>query len=48
MAAPTNTLVRSAVVGEREDLENTVYRVAQEDKPMTSMIGKEKIDSVLH
>lgn len=27
MTVPTNTFVRSAVVGEREDLEDTIYRV---------------------
>jgi hypothetical protein len=48
MTVPTGTLVRSAVVGEREDLEDTIYRVAQEDRPITSMIGKVKVKSVLH
>lgn len=48
MAVPTNTLVRSSLVGEREDLEDTVYRVAQEDRPFTSMIGKVKVSAVLH
>lgn len=48
MAAPTGTLVRSAFVGEREDLEDSVYRVAQEERPITSMIGKVKVKSVLH
>ena len=48
MTVPTNTLVRGSFVGEREDLEDTIYRVAQEDRPVTSMIGKVKIKSVLH
>lgn len=48
MTVPTGTLVRSAVVGEREDLEDTIYRVAQEDRPFTSSIGKVKVKSVLH
>lgn len=48
MTVPTNTLVRSAVVGEREDLEDTIYRVAQEDRPITNAIGKVKVKSVLH
>ena len=48
MAAPTNTLVRSSYVGEREDLEDTIYRVAQEDRPFTTMIGKTAVKSVLH
>lgn len=46
MTVPTNTLVRSAFVGEREDLEDTIYRVAQEDRPVTSMIGKRKVKSI--
>lgn len=48
MSAPTGTLVRGSLVGEREDLEDTIYRVAQEDRPFTSMIGKVKVKSVLH
>lgn len=48
MSAPTGTLVRSSFVGEREDLEDTIYRVAQEDRPFTSMIGKSTVKSVLH
>jgi len=28
MTAPTNTLLRAAVVGEREDLEDEIYRVS--------------------
>ena len=42
MAVPTNTLVKSAVVGEREDLENDIYRVAPEETPFTSNIGTTK------
>lgn len=48
MAAPTNTLLAAAVVGEREDLENDIYRVAAEETPFTSNIGKMKIKNVLH
>lgn len=48
MAVPTNTLVRSAVVTEREDLENDIYRVAPEETPFTGNIGKKKVKSVLH
>lgn len=48
MTVPSNTLVRGSFVGEREDLEDTVYRVAQEDRPITSMIGKVSVKSVLH
>ena len=48
MTVPTGTLIRSATVGEREDLEDTIYRVAQEDRPITNAIGKVKVKSVLH
>lgn len=48
MSVPTNTLVRGSLVGEREDLEDTIYRVAQEDRPITSMVGKVNVKSVLH
>lgn len=48
MTAPTNALLRAAVVGEREDLEDTIYRVAPEETPFTSNIGKMKVKNVLH
>ena len=48
MTVPTGTLVRGSFVGEREDLEDSIYRVAQEERPVTSMIGKVKVKSVLH
>lgn len=48
MTAPTNALLRAAVVGEREDLEDTIYRVAPEETPFTSNIGKQKVKNVLH
>lgn len=48
MAVNAGTLVRSSVIGEREDLEDTIYRVAPEETPFTSNIGKTKVKSVLH
>jgi hypothetical protein len=48
MTVPTNTFVRSAVVGEREDLEDSIYRVAPEETPFSSNIGKMKIKNILH
>lgn len=48
MTVPANTLVKAAVVGEREDLENDIYRVAPEETPFTSNIGKMKIKNTLH
>jgi hypothetical protein len=37
-----------ANVGIREDLENTIYRVAPEETPMTSNIGTTKATSTYH
>ena len=48
MAAPTGALLRAAVVGEREDLEDEIFRVAAEETPFSSNIGKVKIKNVLH
>jgi hypothetical protein len=48
MAVNAGTLIRGSVVGEREDLEDTIYRVAPEETPFTSNIGKTKVKSVLH
>jgi len=48
MSVPTNTFVRSAVVGEREDLEDTISRVVPEETPFISNIGKQKVKSILH
>ena len=48
MAAPTSTLLRAAVIGEREDLEDELYRVAPEGTPFQANIGKSKIKNVLH
>lgn len=45
--APTNTLVRSGVVGEREDLENDINRVAPEETPFISNIKKKNVKSVM-
>lgn len=39
MAAPTNTVTTLVAVGNREDLENTIYRVAAQDTPLVSNIG---------
>ncbi len=48
MTALTNALLRAAVVGEREDLEDTIYRVSPEETPFTSNIGKTKWKNILH
>jgi len=48
MAAPANTHLEVATVGIREDLENTIYRVAAEETPFMNNIGKMKIKGTLH
>lgn len=45
--APNNTLVRAGVVGEREDLDNDISRVAPEETPFISNIKKKKAKSVM-
>ena len=49
MAAPTNTLTGvTPNVGQREDLEDAIYRVAPEDTLFTSNIGKVKATAIAH
>lgn len=40
MTAPTNAVLTTTLVGQREDLEDVIYRVAPEDTNFTSNIGK--------
>lgn len=40
MTAPTNTSNTLTIIGQREDLEDKIYRVAPEETPFTSNIGK--------
>lgn len=48
MAAPSNTTTTLVSVGNREDLENVIYRVVAEETPFTSNIGKDKATATLH
>ena len=52
MAVPTNVIgsAGSAVpnIGIREDLEDTIYRVAPEETPLTSNVGTAKASQVYH
>ena len=48
MAAPTNTLLQAGTVGIREDLEDSIYRVAAEETPFSNNIGKMKIKGTFH
>lgn len=49
MAAPTNTVTAETPnVGMREDLEDVIYRVAPEETPFTSNIGKVSARAITH
>lgn len=48
MAAPTNTTTTLVSIGNREDLENVIYRVVAEETPFTSNIGKDKASAITH
>lgn len=48
MAAPANTLTTAVSIGNREDLEDVIYRVAPEETPFFSNIGTTKATATLH
>ncbi|HJR55347.1 MAG TPA: DUF5309 domain-containing protein [Rhizomicrobium sp.] len=48
MTAPTNTATTLTTKGIREDLEETIYRVAPEKTPFTSAIGTVKAEQTSH
>jgi len=48
MTAPTNLSTTLNAVGDREDLEDTIYRVAPEKTPFLSAIGKKKAQARYH
>lgn len=48
MAAPTNTATTLTTVGIREDLSNLIFRVAAEQTPFVSNIGRTKAKQTLH
>lgn len=48
MAAPTNTLTAFSAVGNKEDLEDIIYKVAVNKTPFTSAIGKDKATNTYH
>jgi hypothetical protein len=43
MAAPTNTVLSTVAVGNREQLSDIVSRITPEDTPIYTMAGKEKV-----
>lgn len=48
MAAPTNTETTLTAKGLREDLSNLIFRVAAEQTPFLSSIGREKAKGIYH
>ncbi|NDD83400.1 phage head protein [bacterium] len=48
MPYPTNTYSRYAVVGNREDLENTIYNVSPFETPVMNAIGRTDVTNTLH
>lgn len=48
MAVPTNLVTTLNTVGQREDLEDVIYRVAPEKTPFISSIGKVKVKARYH
>ncbi len=48
MAAPTNTFLSTAAIGNREDLSDIIDRISPTDTPFMSMIAKGKATATLH
>lgn len=48
MAAPANTVTSLVSVGNREDLEDVIYRVAPEETPFVNNIGSAKATATYH
>lgn len=48
MAAPTNTVLTTGVVGNREDLSDIIGMIAPTATPFMSMMGKTKASNTLH
>lgn len=48
MAAITNTVTSTSAVGNREDLEDVIYRVAPEETPFQANIGSTKVTATKH
>lgn len=43
---PTNMLQTYTVIGQKEDVDDKIYRVTPEETPFVSMIGRESVDAV--
>jgi len=48
MAAPTNTFLTTAAIGNREDLTDAIYNIAPTDTPFFNLCAKSKATATLH
>jgi hypothetical protein len=48
MAAPSNTYLTTAAIGNREDLSDIIYRISPTDTPLLNMAPKAKATATLH
>lgn len=48
MAAPTNTFLTTAAIGNREDLTDAIYRISPTQTPVLNMASKTKATNTLH
>lgn len=48
MAAPTNTFLTTAAIGNREDLTDIIYRISPTQTPTLNMASKSKATNTLH
>lgn len=48
MAAPSNTFLTTAAIGNREDLSDTIYRISPTQTPLLNMAAKTKATATLH
>lgn len=48
MSVPSNTVVAYSATGNREDLEDVIYKIAANKTPFTSNIGKDKANAAYH
>ena len=48
MAAPTNTFLTTAAIGNREDIVDIIYRITPTVTPLLSMSAKGKASNTLH
>ena len=48
MAAPTNTFLTTAAIGNREDLTDAIYRISPTQTPVLNMASKSKATNTLH